>query len=153
MHTRANPQRASGWYWHWRNAWLVNKSFRPRRIHQLWSWKEMFNLGIFSHGDLSKWTAIPSPTLWSFSCFEGLHCWFTLAFPIFWVGEREFHLDETHFYLVLYAKYCPVAQASCVCVPGHQGTLLSCLSSLKPRLHLFHSKELAIFKKCENSSC
>jgi len=113
------------------------KALDQKRIHQLVSWKEMFNLGISSHGDLSRWIAIQSPTRWSFSCLDvfALLIHISISYVLIW--EREFHLDEPHLYLVLYLKHSLVAHAPCICAHGHQGTLLSCLNSLRPCLPVF----------------
>ena len=88
---------------------------------------------------------------------DGLRCWFKLVYHIFWVGEGNFFLRR-HLFSTLFCRrnIAPAAQAPCA--HGHQGTLLSCLSPLRPLAELFETmaayfptlpyfKEFEIFKK------
>ena len=134
---KTNLQMASGWYWPWENAWLVNESFRPKKNSPAGELEGNVQFGHFFPWwfiKMNSYSVSYSLVLLLFGCFA-LLIHISISYVLIW--EREFHLDEPHLYLVLYMKHSLVAHTPCICVHGHQGTLLSCLNSLRPCLLVF----------------
>lgn len=134
---KTNLKMASGWYWHWESAWLVNRSFRPKKNSPAGELEGNVQFEYFFPWwfiKMNRYSVAYSLFLLLFGCFA-LLIHISISYVLIW--EREFHLDETHLYLVLYKKLSLVAHTPCICARGHQGALLSYLNSLRPCLPVF----------------
>lgn len=144
---KTNLKMASGWYWHWENAWLVNKSFRPKKNSPAGELEGSVQFGYFFPWwfiKMNRYSVSYSLVLLLFGCFE-LLIHISISYVLIW--EREFHLDETHLYLVLHKKQPGSSHTLYLCSwpPGGTVELFEFIETLPACfLYIPHFKELQL---------
>ena len=147
---KTNLKMASGWCWHWENAWLVNESFRPKKNSPAGELEGNVQFGHFFPWWFIKMNSCSvsySLVRLLFGCFA-LLIHISISYVLIW--EREFHLDESHLYLVLYMKQPDSSRALYLCSwpPGDTVELFEVIETLPVCFpYLSNLKKFAIKKK------